>query len=109
MLCLLRPGSLVYEQLGYKAFGIPGKLAASCSITMQNFGGTTSKNSQIFLFFFLNHLYLLPANVQISSDILVWAKMFLNSLSISAMASYLYIVKYELPIVIKAFLDSNDK
>uniref|UniRef100_A0A8C1RCA7 Sodium-coupled neutral amino acid symporter 2 n=1 Tax=Cyprinus carpio TaxID=7962 RepID=A0A8C1RCA7_CYPCA len=56
-------GSLVYEQLGYKAFGIPGKLAASCSITMQNFG---------------------------------------------AMASYLYIVKYELPIVIKAFLDSND-
>ncbi|CAM4561417.1 unnamed protein product [Leuciscus chuanchicus] len=56
-------GSLVYEQLGYKAFGIPGKLAASCSITMQNFG---------------------------------------------AMASYLYIVKYELPIVIKAFLDIND-
>ncbi|NP_001038569.1 sodium-coupled neutral amino acid symporter 2 [Danio rerio] len=56
-------GSLVYEQLGYKAFGIPGKLAASCSITMQNFG---------------------------------------------AMASYLYIVKYELPIVIRAFLDSND-
>uniref|UniRef100_A0A8C2H1R8 Sodium-coupled neutral amino acid symporter 2 n=1 Tax=Cyprinus carpio TaxID=7962 RepID=A0A8C2H1R8_CYPCA len=56
-------GSLVYEQLGYKAFGIPGKLAASCCITMQNFG---------------------------------------------AMASYLYIVKYELPIVIKAFLDSNN-
>lgn len=56
-------GSLVYEQLGYKAFGIPGKLAASCSITMQNFG---------------------------------------------AMSSYLYIVKYELPIVIKAFLDTND-
>uniref|UniRef100_A0A8C1ZUS6 Sodium-coupled neutral amino acid symporter 2 n=1 Tax=Cyprinus carpio TaxID=7962 RepID=A0A8C1ZUS6_CYPCA len=55
--------SLVYEQLGYKAFGIPGKLAASCCITMQNFG---------------------------------------------AMASYLYIVKYELPIVIKAFLDSNN-
>uniref|UniRef100_A0A8B9HRJ5 Sodium-coupled neutral amino acid symporter 2 n=1 Tax=Astyanax mexicanus TaxID=7994 RepID=A0A8B9HRJ5_ASTMX len=51
-------GSLVYEQLGYKAFGMPGKLAASCSITMQNIG---------------------------------------------AMSSYLYIVKYELPIVIKAF------
>uniref|UniRef100_A0A8C1ZUR1 Sodium-coupled neutral amino acid symporter 2 n=1 Tax=Cyprinus carpio TaxID=7962 RepID=A0A8C1ZUR1_CYPCA len=51
-------GSLVYEQLGYKAFGIPGKLAASCCITMQNFG---------------------------------------------AMASYLYIVKYELPIVIKLY------
>uniref|UniRef100_A0A673KNZ8 Sodium-coupled neutral amino acid symporter 2 n=1 Tax=Sinocyclocheilus rhinocerous TaxID=307959 RepID=A0A673KNZ8_9TELE len=54
-------GSLVYEQLGYKAFGIPG--------------------AKVF---------------------------FSNSLSIPAMASYLYIVKYELPIVIKAFLDSND-
>uniref|UniRef100_A0A674E2K2 Sodium-coupled neutral amino acid symporter 2 n=1 Tax=Salmo trutta TaxID=8032 RepID=A0A674E2K2_SALTR len=31
-------GSLVYEQLGYKAFGMPGKLAASISITMQNIG-----------------------------------------------------------------------
>ncbi|KAI1883809.1 hypothetical protein AGOR_G00235570 [Albula goreensis] len=52
-------GSMVYEQLGYKAFGLPGKLAASGSITMQNIG---------------------------------------------AMSSYLYIVKYELPIVIQAFL-----
>uniref|UniRef100_A0A671VUZ8 Sodium-coupled neutral amino acid symporter 2 n=1 Tax=Sparus aurata TaxID=8175 RepID=A0A671VUZ8_SPAAU len=32
-------GALVYEQLGYKAFGMPGKLAASISITMQNIGG----------------------------------------------------------------------
>ncbi|KAG9280701.1 sodium-coupled neutral amino acid transporter 2 isoform X1 [Astyanax mexicanus] len=56
-------GSLVYEQLGYKAFGMPGKLAASCSITMQNIG---------------------------------------------AMSSYLYIVKYELPIVIKAFVENSD-
>uniref|UniRef100_A0A665V3L3 Sodium-coupled neutral amino acid symporter 2 n=1 Tax=Echeneis naucrates TaxID=173247 RepID=A0A665V3L3_ECHNA len=30
--------ALVYEQLGYKAFGLPGKLAASFSITMQNIG-----------------------------------------------------------------------
>ncbi|KAM9771443.1 sodium-coupled neutral amino acid symporter 2 [Syngnathus typhle] len=57
-------GALVYEQLGYKAFGMPGKLAASCSITMQNIG---------------------------------------------AMSSYLYIVKYELPIVIEAFTGSNDE
>ncbi|XP_064200147.1 sodium-coupled neutral amino acid symporter 2 isoform X2 [Anguilla rostrata] len=56
-------GSLVYEQLGYKAFGMPGKLAASCSITMQNIG---------------------------------------------AMSSYLYIVKYELPIVIQAFLGMEE-
>lgn len=38
-LCSLLTGALVYEQLGYKAFGMPGKLAASCSITMQNIGG----------------------------------------------------------------------
>ncbi|XP_069485932.1 sodium-coupled neutral amino acid symporter 2 [Ambystoma mexicanum] len=48
--------SLLYEQLGMKAFGLPGKLAASGSITMQNIG---------------------------------------------AMSSYLYIVKYELPLVIQ--------
>uniref|UniRef100_A0A8C7PXC3 Sodium-coupled neutral amino acid symporter 2 n=1 Tax=Oncorhynchus mykiss TaxID=8022 RepID=A0A8C7PXC3_ONCMY len=56
-------GSLVYEQLGYKAFGMPGKLAASISITMQNIG---------------------------------------------AMSSYLYIVKYELPIVIQAFMGATN-
>ncbi|KAL0962969.1 hypothetical protein UPYG_G00347820 [Umbra pygmaea] len=57
-------GSLVYEQLGYKAFGMPGKLAASISITMQNIG---------------------------------------------AMSSYLYIVKYELPIVIHSFVGANEE
>ncbi|XP_039616804.1 sodium-coupled neutral amino acid transporter 4 [Polypterus senegalus] len=52
-------GSLIYEKLGEKAFGWPGKLAAFGSITMQNIG---------------------------------------------AMSSYLFIVKYELPEVIRAFL-----
>ncbi|XP_063165458.1 sodium-coupled neutral amino acid symporter 2 [Candoia aspera] len=56
-------GSLLYEQLGMKAFGMPGKLAASGSITMQNIG---------------------------------------------AMSSYLYIVKYELPLVIKAFMNIGE-
>uniref|UniRef100_A0A3B3ZYK3 Sodium-coupled neutral amino acid symporter 2 n=1 Tax=Periophthalmus magnuspinnatus TaxID=409849 RepID=A0A3B3ZYK3_9GOBI len=56
-------GALVYEQLGYKAFGMPGKLAASCCITMQNIG---------------------------------------------AMSSYLFIVKYELPIVIQSFLGTSN-
>uniref|UniRef100_A0A8D0DQ72 Sodium-coupled neutral amino acid symporter 2 n=1 Tax=Salvator merianae TaxID=96440 RepID=A0A8D0DQ72_SALMN len=56
-------GSLLYEQLGMKAFGMAGKLAASGSITMQNIG---------------------------------------------AMSSYLYIVKYELPLVIKAFMDIEE-
>uniref|UniRef100_A0A8D0L5W0 Sodium-coupled neutral amino acid symporter 2 n=1 Tax=Sphenodon punctatus TaxID=8508 RepID=A0A8D0L5W0_SPHPU len=57
-------GSLLYEQLGSKAFGIAGKLAASGSITMQNIG---------------------------------------------AMSSYLFIVKYELPLVIKTFMNIEDK
>ncbi|CAK6443532.1 unnamed protein product [Pipistrellus nathusii] len=52
-------GSLIYEKLGEKAFGWPGKLAAFTSITMQNIG---------------------------------------------AMSSYLFIIKYELPEVIKAFM-----
>ncbi|KAM8884231.1 sodium-coupled neutral amino acid transporter 4 isoform 1-T3 [Synchiropus picturatus] len=52
-------GSLIYEKLGERAFGWPGKMAAFISITMQNIG---------------------------------------------AMSSYLFIVKYELPEVIRAFL-----
>uniref|UniRef100_A0A8C2C6B8 Solute carrier family 38 member 4 n=1 Tax=Cyprinus carpio TaxID=7962 RepID=A0A8C2C6B8_CYPCA len=51
--------SLIYEKLGEKAFGWPGKMAAFGSITLQNIG---------------------------------------------AMSSYLFIVKYELPEVIRAFL-----
>ncbi|XP_074870130.1 sodium-coupled neutral amino acid symporter 2 [Carettochelys insculpta] len=56
-------GSLLYEQLGMKAFGLPGKFAASGSITVQNVG---------------------------------------------AMSSYLYIVKYELPLVIQAFMNIEE-
>ncbi|KAG8439734.1 hypothetical protein GDO86_005779 [Hymenochirus boettgeri] len=52
-------GSLIYEKLGEKAFGWPGKIAAFISITMQNIG---------------------------------------------AMSSYLFIVKYELPEVIRTFM-----
>lgn len=32
-------GSLIYETLGYRAFGWPGKMAAFVSIIMQNIGG----------------------------------------------------------------------
>ncbi|XP_075867443.1 sodium-coupled neutral amino acid transporter 4 [Nelusetta ayraudi] len=52
-------GSLIYEKLGERAFGWPGKMAAFGSIIMQNIG---------------------------------------------AMSSYLFIVKYELPEVIRTFL-----
>ncbi|XP_029969584.1 sodium-coupled neutral amino acid transporter 4 [Salarias fasciatus] len=52
-------GSLIYEKLGERAFGWPGKMAAFGSIIMQNIG---------------------------------------------AMSSYLFIVKYELPEVIRTFM-----
>lgn len=52
-------GIRAYEQLGYRAFGTPGKMAAGIAITLQNIG---------------------------------------------AMSSYLYIVKYEFPLVIQAFM-----
>ncbi|MBN3302056.1 S38A3 protein, partial [Amia calva] len=55
-------GIRAYEQLGYRAFGTPGKLAAGIAITLQNIG---------------------------------------------AMSSYLYIVKYEFPLVIKAFMQGD--
>lgn len=96
--CLF-PGALVYEQLGYKAFGMPGKLAASCSITMQNIGGEGGGSLKLKLlgFFLLPHC--------LSS---LW-KTFPNAVVFvsPAMSSYLFIVKYELPIVIQAFLGSS--
>lgn len=37
---LLGPAGIrAYEQLGYRAFGTPGKLAAALAITLQNIGG----------------------------------------------------------------------
>ncbi|XP_077957113.1 sodium-coupled neutral amino acid transporter 4 isoform X1 [Gasterosteus aculeatus] len=56
-------GSLIYEKLGERAFGWPGKIAAFGSIIMQNIG---------------------------------------------AISSYLFIVKYELPQVIRAFLGLDE-
>nr|XP_036865292.1 sodium-coupled neutral amino acid transporter 4-like isoform X2 [Manis javanica] len=39
-------GSLIYEKLGEKAFGWPGKIGAFISITMQNIGGSTARAGQ---------------------------------------------------------------
>lgn len=36
------PGIRAYEQLGYRAFGTPGKMAAGIAITLQNIGGEKS-------------------------------------------------------------------
>uniref|UniRef100_A0A4W5KW04 Solute carrier family 38 member 3a n=1 Tax=Hucho hucho TaxID=62062 RepID=A0A4W5KW04_9TELE len=57
-------GIRAYEQLGQRAFGTPGKMAAGIAITLQNIG---------------------------------------------AMSSYLYIVKYEFPLVIQAFLGVDNE
>lgn len=35
-------GIRAYEQLGYRAFGTPGKMAAGIAITLQNIGGESS-------------------------------------------------------------------
>lgn len=80
----------MYEQLGYKAFGMPGKLAASCSITMQNIGGEGFQRPAALTLLFRPTF---PNSVVFAS---------------AAMSSYLYIVKYELPIVIQAFLGSSN-
>ncbi|MBN3293742.1 S38A3 protein, partial [Polypterus senegalus] len=56
-------GIRAYEQLGYRAFGPPGKVLAAIIITMHNIG---------------------------------------------AMSSYLFIVKYELPLVIMSFLGKTE-
>lgn len=40
----LLSGIRAYEQLGYRAFGTPGKMAAGIAITLQNIGGETLSN-----------------------------------------------------------------
>lgn len=39
-------GIRAYEQLGYRAFGTPGKLAAALAIILQNIGGEVGIGSQ---------------------------------------------------------------
>lgn len=41
----LLSGIRAYEQLGYRAFGTPGKMAAGIAITLQNIGGETLPNT----------------------------------------------------------------
>lgn len=38
-------GIRAYEQLGYRAFGTPGKMAAGIAITLQNIGGEVTPPS----------------------------------------------------------------
>ena len=49
LLTILTPvptGIRAYEQLGYRAFGTPGKLAAALAITLQNIGGGPGRQTQ---------------------------------------------------------------
>lgn len=39
-------GIRAYEQLGYRAFGTSGKLAAALAITLQNIGGAAGGRTQ---------------------------------------------------------------
>uniref|UniRef100_A0A8C2KL96 Solute carrier family 38 member 3a n=1 Tax=Cyprinus carpio TaxID=7962 RepID=A0A8C2KL96_CYPCA len=49
-------GIRAYEQLGFRAFGTPGKMAAGIAITLQNIGGETL--SDITMEWYLNGNYL---------------------------------------------------
>lgn len=40
-------GIRAYEQLGYRAFGTPGKMAAGIAITLQNIGGKITPRSSV--------------------------------------------------------------
>uniref|UniRef100_A0A8C2A5B0 Solute carrier family 38 member 3a n=1 Tax=Cyprinus carpio TaxID=7962 RepID=A0A8C2A5B0_CYPCA len=52
----LLSGIRAYEQLGFRAFGTPGKMAAGIAITLQNIGGETLSN--ITMEWYLNGNYL---------------------------------------------------
>lgn len=54
-------GSLIYEKLGERAFGWPGKMAAFGSIIMQNIGGERTRLSLKTLLTFIQFLYMRPS------------------------------------------------
>lgn len=49
--CACGSGIRAYEQLGYRAFGTPGKMAAGIAITLQNIGGELTLPSFLMLGF----------------------------------------------------------
>lgn len=84
-------GIRAYEQLGNHAFGNPGKVIAACIITIHNIGGKS-------LIIFCIHNVILN-NISCKQG---------KYPVFSAMSSYLFIVKSELPLVIQAFLGKHD-
>lgn len=62
----LLTGIRAYEQLGYRAFGTPGKMAAGIAITLQNIGGEQPYDLCVH-----KHLdFLQPAEAQLENSIL---------------------------------------
>lgn len=88
-------GIRAYEQLGYRAFGTPGKLAAAIAITLQNIGGEDGAGGD---------LVGLRAGARTGAH-----RCSTTSLCPTAMSSYLYIVKSEVPLVIQTFLNLEEK
>lgn len=117
-------GIRAYEQLGYRAFGTPGKMAAGIAITLQNIGGEITLPTALTITARRNKfLWLFWSNAHSVSWFVAWDwyvsvceclhcysvnKSLCNSVCLyllsTAMSSYLYIVKYEFPLVIQAFL-----
>lgn len=88
-------GIRAYEQLGYRAFGTPGKLAAAIAITLQNIGGEDGAGGDLAGLWGGHRTRARQHSM--------------TSLCPAAMSSYLYIVKSEVPLVIQTFLNLEEK
>lgn len=115
-------GIRAYEQLGYRAFGTPGKMAAGIAITLQNIGGEvthcnlSSYTHILFIFvtflgynsvcmYFLVCVFMCEGCFTFSSPCFSSNSLRCTYLQFTAMSSYLFIVKYEFPLVLQAFLE----
>lgn len=72
-------GIRAYEQLGYRAFGTPGKMAAGIAITLQNIGGEAAcshlsvcASSLLFSIFWLSCYTVYYSHVQLPLHSQVW-------------------------------------
>lgn len=98
-LCLfVRLGIRAYEQLGYRAFGRPGKILAACIITLHNVGGK------------IKCITVYISEVKKTSQLISRiTTLSVSSFDPTAMSSYLFIVKIELPHIIQGLVELPDK
>lgn len=65
--CVCGSGIRAYEQLGYRAFGTPGKMAAGIAITLQNIGGEVTPPSVLMPGFWDGASHIMsPLNTSLS-------------------------------------------